>query len=346
MHHRAGGLCAALAGLLAVTASLVFAGAARPLPSCNLGQITKVGDPSLSAPSPTYPGNTITSSGGSWSSCAESFTGFYAEWLRDGVVVGGPTFVASSPGSFSYVAQAADVGHSIRSGIQPCNADGCYGSYALSSNAIVPAASPPPPPPPPPPPSSPPPPEQLYFDEGFRYSVMDGSGTPLSQQSMDNIPDGSYEISPYGGSAGVYTASTAQPLLDVVTGTGSSTFSFGVAARRCYEVDKYRTAHDFITRVVVWRYHHKVRWCATYPTIDSTSLKVDSFFSNVDSQFQVDWDDHGTGWWYTWKGSLTGGHYSRRQGKIDNCILKWGCLASHYPQIELWVNGNGAWAAK
>ena len=76
MHHRAGGFCAAVAGLLAVTASLVFAGAARPLPSCNLGQITKFGDPSLSAPSPVYPGSTITSTGGSWASCNESFTGF------------------------------------------------------------------------------------------------------------------------------------------------------------------------------------------------------------------------------------------------------------------------------
>src|SRR5262249_39161909 len=103
MHRRAGGLCGVVVGLLAVTASLVFAGAARPLPSCNLGQITKFGDPSLSAPSPTYPGSTITSTGGSWSSCGESITGYYKEWLRDGSVVSGPTFVASSPGPFAYL---------------------------------------------------------------------------------------------------------------------------------------------------------------------------------------------------------------------------------------------------
>ena len=186
---------------------------------------------------------------------------------------------------------------------------------------------------------------QLYFDEGFQSTVTDDAGNVLSQQAMDNIPDGSYEISPYGWSAGVYSEATAQPLLNVVTGATSS-FSLAVSARRCYVVDKYRTAHDFITHFVVWRFHHKVRWCATYPTIDSSSLRVDSFYSNIDSQFQVDWDDHGTGWWYAWKGSSTGGHYSRRQGKIDNCLLKWGCLASHYPQIEMWVNGNGAWAAK
>ena len=69
-------------------------------------------------------------------------------------------------------------------------------------------------------------------------------------------------------------------------------------------------------------------------------------FSEIDPLFVVAWDNHGTGWWYEWRGSPTGGHYSRRQGEIDNCIFRWGCIGSHYPQIEIWVNGNGAWAAK
>ncbi len=343
MHRRLA--CAALIGvMLACTAlALAFARSASGLPSCNAGQIVKAADPTLSAPSPTTPGSTITSSGGSWTSCGESFTGFYKEWLRDGAVVSGPTFVASSPVSFAYVVQAADVGHSIRSAVLPCNADGCYSAYASSTNAIVPVA--PVSPPPPPPPAGPPPPEQLYFDEGFDYTVTDELGNLVSQQSMDNLPDGSYEISPYGGTAGVYSESTAQPLLGSITGATSS-FGLGLAARRCYTVDKHHTAHDSITRVVVWKFHQKVHWCAAYPAIEERSLVVDSFFSDVDVLHQVDWDNHGSGWWYTWRGSLTGGHYSRRQGKIDNCIFRWGCLWSYYPQIELWVNGNGAWAAK
>ena len=341
MHRRLA--WAALIGVVLASTVLALARSASAIPLCNAGQIVKAADPTLSAPSPTFVGNTITSSGGSWSSCGVSLTGFYKEWLRDGAVVSGPTFVASSPASFAYVVQAADVGHSIRSAVLPCNADGCYSAYASSTNAIVPVA--PVSPPPPPPPAGPPPPMQLYFDEGVDYSVTDASGNLISRASLDNLPDGSYEISPYGGTAGVYSETTAQPLLGSITGATGG-FSLGLAARRCYTVDKHKTAHDFITRLVVWRFHHKVHWCATYPTIDDGSLAVDSFFSDVDSLFQVDWDDHGAGWWYTWRGSLTGGHYSRRQGKIDNCILRWGCLASHYPQIEVWVNGNGAWAAK
>ena len=186
---------------------------------------------------------------------------------------------------------------------------------------------------------------QLYFDEGVDYSVTDEFGNLVSRQSIDNLPDGSYEISPNGGTAGVYSETTAQPLLDSITGVTSS-ISLGVAARLCYTVDKHRTAHEFVTTRVVWRFHHKVHWCARYPAIDENSLTVDSFFSDVDPVFQVDWDDHGTGWWYAWRGSPTGGHYSRRQGKVDDCLFKWGCIGTHYPQIEVWVNGNGAWAAK
>jgi len=322
-------------------------GAATPGPLCNTGQITKLADPSLSAPNPVYAGGTITSTGGTWSSCGESVSSFSYEWLRDGNVILGPKSVVGAPAGFSYVVQTADVGHSIRSAVKPCNADGCYGTYAPSSNAIVPAATvaPPPPPPPPPPPDVPPAPMKLSFDEGFDYSVTDEYGNLLSRQSLDGLADGSYEISTNGGPAQVYTDSTAAAPLAAVTGSTSGSF-FAVATKRCYLVDKHRTAHDSITWRVVWRFHQTVRWCATYPTIVESSLKVDSRFSDIDVLFVVAWDNHGTGWWYTWRGSPTGGHYSRRQGEIDNCIFKWGCIGSHYPQIEMWVNGNGAWAAK
>jgi hypothetical protein len=330
----------------AMLAALTLAGAAAAVPLCTVGQIVKTADPTLSAPSPTYAGNTITSSGGSWTPCGASISGFYKEWLRDGAVFSGPTWVAGAPGPFTYVAQSGDVGHVLTSAVLPCNAEGCYGSYVPSTNAVVPASPPSVvPPPPPPPPATAPPPMQLYFDEGVDYSATDTYGNVL-QQSLDNLPDGSYEISQYGGTAGAYSEGTAQPLLDTITTGGINLFSLAVAGRRCYGVDKHRTAHDAITGRVVWRFHHVVHWCATYPDIDPGSVAVDSFFSDVDPLFQVDWDNHGTGWFYTWRGSPTGGHYSRRQAKIDNCILKWGCIGSHYPQIEIWVNGNGAWAAK
>ena len=98
--------CAALVATALACTALALARTGSAVPLCTVGQIVKTADPALSAPSPTYAGNTITSSGGSWSSCGVSVTGFYKEWLRDGTVVSGPTWVAGSPGPFTYVAQA------------------------------------------------------------------------------------------------------------------------------------------------------------------------------------------------------------------------------------------------
>ena len=47
---------------------------------------------------------------------------------------------------------------------------------------------------------------------------------------------------------------------------------------------------------------------------------------------------------YSWRGSNDGGHVSFRQGDWTNCVFWWGCVGSIYPWIEIWVNGNGAWA--
>src|SRR4051794_7546078 len=101
------------------------------------GSISVTAAPSLSAPNPAYTGNTVTSTSGAFTSCGSAITGFYKEWLRNGVVVSGPTWTTG--GSFGYVIGAADVRAGLRSGVQPCNADACYGSYVLSSNTVTPA---------------------------------------------------------------------------------------------------------------------------------------------------------------------------------------------------------------
>lgn len=107
------------------------------MPMCATGVIVATTAPSLSAPSPTYAGSTISSTSGGFTSCGEPISGFYKEWLRNGAVVSGPTWTTG--GSFTYAVGAADVAAGIRSGVQPCNADGCYGSFVLSSNTVTPA---------------------------------------------------------------------------------------------------------------------------------------------------------------------------------------------------------------
>ena len=189
---------AGAASVLAVAALLTGGqrAAASTSPQCRYGEITLNVAPILTAPNPTYPGDTITSSGGSWTSCGVPFSRFYKEWLRDGVVISGQDEVAGAPASFTYTVQPADVGHAIRSAVRPCNDDtGCYGSFVQSSNAIVPSNPPPPPPPPPAP----------VVAQGY---VRDPTGVPVEGAVVELFRD------PPLGSAGSYA-----PLDTATTGT-------------------------------------------------------------------------------------------------------------------------------
>jgi len=86
--------------------------------------------PAVSAPSPAYVGNVITTNSGSWS-CPP--TAYHYQWLRNGAAISGAT-------ASSYTIQAgnADVGATIRSSVQACNGIDCS-SYVQSSNSVVPA---------------------------------------------------------------------------------------------------------------------------------------------------------------------------------------------------------------
>ena len=111
---------------------------------------------------------------------------------------------------------------------------------------------------------------------------------------MDNLPDGSYEISPYGwdrrrllGDHG--TAALGQHhqrYRRVLVRPGRETVLHGRQAQDGARLPSRAWSSGGST--------NKVHWCATYPAIDESSLAVDSFFSDIDSLFQVDWDDHGS----------------------------------------------------
>jgi hypothetical protein len=214
-------LRAGVASVLAVAALLVGGqrAAGSPVPQCRYGEITLNVAPILSAPDPAHPGDTITSSGGSWTSCGVPFSHFYKEWLRDGVVINGPDQVAGAPASFTYTIQPADVGHAIRSAVQPCNVDtGCYGSFIQSSNAVIPTYPPPAPPPPPPAP---------VVAQGY---VRDPGGAPVEGVVVELFRD------PAIGSAGSYAA------LDTAT-TGTDGF-FVLRSQNTAELQGDAAAND------------------------------------------------------------------------------------------------------
>jgi hypothetical protein len=88
-------------------------------------------------------------------------------------------------------------------------------------------------------------------------------------------------------------------------------------------------------------FHHRIYWCWTYPRITSVNV---SCWSDVDGTFIDNNGCSGWGNYYGWRGSAHGGHVSYRQGDWSNCVYFFGCFKNIYPWIQIWVNGNGAWA--
>ena len=109
----------------------------------------------------------------------------------------------------------------------------------------------------------------------------------------------------------------------------------------CEAVEATRDITGDIFGDWIGTFHHRVYWCWSYPRITGVNVAC---WSTVDGSFINDNGCDGWGDYYSWRGSGHGGHVSYRQGDWDNCVFGWGCFGNIYPWIEIWVNGNGAWA--
>jgi hypothetical protein len=110
----------------------------------------------------------------------------------------------------------------------------------------------------------------------------------------------------------------------------------------CAWVQGTRTKRS-VLGFVVFRYHVRRNWCWNYGhRVTSVSTET-PWFTDVDPNFQIiDKSISPHGWFYTWCcGDGRSGHYAFRQGRIDNCIFRYGCIGSYYPTIEIFVHGNG-----
>jgi hypothetical protein len=109
----------------------------------------------------------------------------------------------------------------------------------------------------------------------------------------------------------------------------------------CDAVDVTRDISGDVFGDTIGTFHHRVYWCWSYPKI--TGVNVDCW-SDVNGGYINDHGCDGWGDYYRWSGSDHGGHVSFRQGDWENCVYWFGCFKNIYPWIEIWVNGNGAWA--
>ena len=114
-----------------------------------------------------------------------------------------------------------------------------------------------------------------------------------------------------------------------------------LAASGCRELDVVKESRSFLFGSLVYRWHQTKRWCWSNGRI--TSVIVGSFATNVDPNWSYRGLAGSIGYF---TGANQSGHYSFRQARMENCILKWGCVGSEYPWVKIWVRGDGGYSTQ
>lgn len=156
-----------------------------------------------------------------------------------------------------------------------------------------------------------------------------GNETPPGQAKKQE-PASGYTVT-YRDSAGNTVASRSGIGLQIDPGGGGS---------GCASVDAWRRGSTLFG-ATAYVFHQVKHWCWSYPRV--TSISVGTYVSDVDPNYIVrgTW---GHGWYFSWNGSGSGGHYSYRQARIENCVLHYGCIRNEYPWVEIRTYGNGGWS--
>jgi hypothetical protein len=111
----------------------------------------------------------------------------------------------------------------------------------------------------------------------------------------------------------------------------------------CRQVSVNRYATSVLFGKIVYRFWQDKYWCWSYPRV--TSVSVSTHVSDMDPNWYYRGLTSSSSWFYTWCcGNGSSGHYSLRQGRMENCVLKFGCIGTEYPWVKIWARGDGSYS--
>lgn len=108
----------------------------------------------------------------------------------------------------------------------------------------------------------------------------------------------------------------------------------------CRSVDAWRNSYTTLGQLA-YRFHQVKHWCWSFPTI--TSVDVGTYISDRAFTYLYRGVVGAHDYFYPLWDSPRGGHYSFRQGQVDNCLLHYGCFKTEYPSVTIWINADGWW---
>lgn len=107
----------------------------------------------------------------------------------------------------------------------------------------------------------------------------------------------------------------------------------------CRTIDQWITARTTSGYWIAYKWHQKKRWC--YSRGRQYIKYIRAYATHIDSQHY--WRKNflvARGGFYDGRY----GHVSFRQGKIQNCILYYGCIKVDYPWVKVWTRANGSYS--
>ena len=107
-------------------------------------------------------------------------------------------------------------------------------------------------------------------------------------------------------------------------------------ATNCKTVDVARVGYTTLG-FLAWKFHQSKYFCYNGSTV--SSVTVTPYVSNMDPLFYY----QGIVSQSNIFGSGNSSHTSMRQGRIDNCISTYGCIASLYPAVQIKSFSNGSY---
>lgn len=171
-----------------------------------------------------------------------------------------------------------------------------------------------------------------YVDEVIAEQSMDRRRRPIGPKRL-------VEVGKRSPDASALRAALERPLQSVAVreSAGRSLQSTG-----CKTVWATRIGRSWF-RSVLWKYTQEKFFCWASPRI--TYVRVNAYPCCTDPFWT--WKGHlaKRSWYFKWSGNYRGGHYSFRQGKFRQDLVKFS-LSTRLPWVKLWVYGNGGWAYK
>jgi hypothetical protein len=107
-----------------------------------------------------------------------------------------------------------------------------------------------------------------------------------------------------------------------------------ILATSCKSTNRYQIAYTLLG-FRAWEYHTHVRWCYTGSSVTSVPEHY-GYFANVDSQFYPREVMVNVLNYYS-----ANQQQAFTQQRIENCVLKYGCIGSASPWNRVNVYGNG-----